>query len=110
MTYTSQLISTDDIFELLADGRRRTIVRHVDDAAGTLTLDAIAESATESAMAHDEWVLAADHRHLPKLETQGVVEYDAADRTITEGPQFDEVATLLTVIGEYRNDVACGRP
>ncbi len=74
----------DEVLSLLADSRRRTVVRTLDRAPKNWTdreslIDLL--SATGS-MTADEWALELAHVHLPLLEDCGLVEYDAHSEAI----------------------------
>lgn len=74
----------DEIISLLADSRRRTVVRTLDTAPKNWTdRESLLESLpTSEAMTADEWALEFAHVHLPLLEERGLVEYDAHSETI----------------------------
>lgn len=74
----------DEIISLLADSRRRTVVRTLETAPKNRTdRESLLESLpTSEAMTADEWALELAHVHLPLLEERGLVEYDAHSETI----------------------------
>jgi hypothetical protein len=72
----------DALFGVLADARRRRVIRILDDADADVTpVSAIAESlATREATPTDRLVVSLRHVHLPKLDAAGVVDF-APDRS-----------------------------
>jgi len=40
------------------------------------------------------------HRHLPRLEQAGLIEWDPTENTVTRGPEFDEIRPLLELLRE----------
>lgn len=83
---TAHPISVDDIFDALSDRRRRKLLRSLRDHDGSLSISSAAE---ELAIAHcdgpkyrypDEEIeqiyLSLSDDHVPKLEAQGLIEYD----------------------------------
>ena len=43
--------------------------------------------------------------HLPELEAKGLVEYDRDKNIVTKGPHFEEIAPLLELINEHREEL-----
>ena len=43
------------------------------------------------------------HTHLPKLAELGYIDWNREDRSIRHGPQFDEVAPVLSVLTDNRD-------
>ena len=81
--------SRDRLFEVLANERRRRIILYLDrkdgEVASTLELiDYVMVHEAESIddLASDEVTIALYHRHLPRLEEAGLIEYDARSRTV----------------------------
>jgi len=50
------------------------------------------------------------HRHLPKLAESGYIEWDEDERTIRRGPKFDEIAPLLRLMHDHRDELPNGWP
>jgi len=45
------------------------------------------------------------HKHLPKLEDMGFVEWNRQDGLVTEGPQFGEVEPMLALLDGNREEL-----
>lgn len=50
------------------------------------------------------------HAHLPKLAGAGYIEWDEDERTIRRGPNFDEIAPLLRLMHDHRDELPQGWP
>ena len=50
------------------------------------------------------------HIHLPKLAEAGYIDWDAEIQTIRRGPNFNEIASLLRLIDDHRDDPPAGWP
>jgi len=50
------------------------------------------------------------HAHLPKLAESGYIDWDEETQTIRRGPNFEEVAPLLRLMTEHRDDLPDGWP
>ncbi|MFC4451878.1 DUF7344 domain-containing protein [Halorussus aquaticus] len=46
--------------------------------------------------------------HLPKLAEHGYIEWDAETQTIWRGPNFEEVAPLLRLVDDHRDELPKG--
>lgn len=55
----------------------------------------------------DEEMVAIDihHRHLPKLEAAGFVDWDHEANVVTRGPRFDEIAPLIELMNKHRDEL-----
>lgn len=106
MNAPTETLSTDRLLEVLADRRRRTLLRYLagqgDRAVNTPEL--AAELAAEAAAPTDDrpdtferTVTDLCHVHLPKLAETGLVEYDRQHGTVRYRAP-DRVETLLDVL------------
>lgn len=83
-------LSREDVFDALGHDRRRRVLDVLDEAGTALSLSDLARSVArrEHAPRHpmDETVkrvrISLYHRHVPKLEDAGLVDYDPDDRTV----------------------------
>lgn len=48
------------------------------------------------------------HKHLPKLEDKGFIRWDQANDEISKGPKWDEIAPVLRLIHEHRDELPDG--
>ncbi|QLH84386.1 DUF7344 domain-containing protein [Halosimplex pelagicum] len=95
----------DTAFELLADRRRRAVVEFLRAAPrGALDLPALVDAvATECQEDPDALASSLHHRHLPKLDDAGVVEFDREEGVVS----YDShplVERCLDVAQSYRSD------
>jgi hypothetical protein len=73
----------ETVFEVLADETRRGICRFlVAEAPSVVTVDEIAASLTDDDAARRRLALNCHHRHLPKLDEAGLIEYDARSNAV----------------------------
>ncbi|ACV46161.1 MULTISPECIES: DUF7344 domain-containing protein [Halomicrobium] len=81
----------DDVFELLADWRRRAVVLHfVDTEASSATVEALATAVTQRGMGRDclDVVSVSAVRtdlvevHLPRLDEKGVLDFDRRSESV----------------------------
>lgn len=99
-------LSDDKVFHLLQNRRRRNVIRYLSDAEGTVSMRDIAEQV--AAWEHDTSVaqLSSDERqrvyiplyqnHLPKLDEEGVIEYDQSRGTVKRTDVADQLERFLT--------------
>ena len=73
----------DSLFEVLASSQRRRLLAHLvetdDDVA---TLPELAELLADGDDDRERATIRLHHTHLPKLEDEGIVEYDARSETV----------------------------
>lgn len=76
-------LSRDTVFELLASGRRRAVLRRLDGDEGAVPLPELVAAvvAREASVEftpdqHERVAVSLEHVHLPKLDDAGVIEYD----------------------------------
>jgi len=85
-------LSKDEVFELLRNSRRRTVLDYLRSGDGTASLSELAEHTAALENGIDVAELSSDQRkrvyiglyqcHLPKMDTLGVVEYDKNRGTV----------------------------
>lgn len=97
---------TDHRFDALADVyRRRLLVGLLDhnpqDDGDDQTPAGVPVSDAESELLQAEMF----HRHLPKLEDLGFIEWDRAADEIATGPRFEEVRPLLALLVRHRDEL-----
>lgn len=98
MTGPPDGLSTDTLLDLLADGQRRAILRRLEYETTPVSLETLHDP---SEQVGDEWIVRAHHVHLPKLDRADVVEYDANEKTVRPGHQFEHAVSLLSTINEF---------
>lgn len=76
-------LTTDQVFEILRERRRRQVVELLCDADGPVTLSALTEQVEAGdAAGQVERATAVVLDHVPRLAEAGVVEYDRDDGTV----------------------------
>jgi hypothetical protein len=48
------------------------------------------------------------HKHLPKLEQLGYIEWNRETGEIAKGPDWDDVEPVLTLIADHRDELPAG--
>jgi predicted transcriptional regulator len=81
----------DDYLRLLADERKRRLLRALREAEGE-PISVASDDPDERARLH--------HVHLPKLSDAGLIDWDPRDDLAVRGPAFDEVVPLLDAIDD----------
>ncbi len=107
---TTESISTDEVFALLSNERRRNVLRHLSTNGGEVRLRELATSiaAEENDVDPVEVTYAQRKRlytslyqsHLPRMERSGVIEYDRNSGAVTLSPAADTFDAYLEVVGD----------
>ncbi|NHN47274.1 helix-turn-helix transcriptional regulator [Halostella sp. JP-L12] len=97
---------SDDVFSVLADRRRRQILRYLHEADPPEGLESIADAVGDRAGAppRRELRIALHHKHLPKLDATGLIEYDAGDNRVVDAEGVESVSSYLDTaeeLGEF---------
>ncbi|WP_336036861.1 DUF7344 domain-containing protein [Halobacterium yunchengense] len=104
---SEQRLSDDKVFHLLQNRRRRAVIRYLRGTDETVSMRDIAEQV--AAWEHDTSVAALDsderqrvyiplyQNHLPKLDDEGVIEYDQSRGTVKRTPVADQLERYLTL-------------
>jgi len=50
------------------------------------------------------------HRHLPRLEDHGLIDWDERTGDVTKGAEFDAIEPLLTTLAENHSVRFAGEP
>ena len=99
-------LTDSDCFALLADRRRRIIIRALRDGAAALSIEDLAERIADCEFERptDEDLrtvrLALTHNHIPRLEDHGVVWYDRDERTVSLRPKGVTLADALARVAD----------
>ena len=91
-----------DIFDLLADTRRRqvlSVLARSETAVDESTLANRILETESSEVSLRDLHLELRHCHLPKLADNGVLEYDHEDGIVDRGPAFEETLSHLRRVG-----------
>ena len=106
MTRTPRDRTDDALLALLADPRRRLILRHLDAADGTTPIAELAEiPCADADTTHTERAIAIQHRHLPAFEDCGVLDRDPTGTTVEPGARFEDALALLRRLGKRHEGV-----
>lgn len=99
-------LSTDRIFHLLQNERRRTTLRYLQDTEGVVDMRDIVEHVAAQEYDTDVRTLSSTERqrvyialyqsHLPKLADSGVIEYDQSRGHVERTPLADALDPYLT--------------
>ena len=91
---TAEAPSLDRIFDLLSERRRRHVLYCLYETEdGVATVDDIVEyvlsleGRDDSPEHREQLVMALEHKHLPRLEDAGIVEYDSRSDTVRRWSQ-----------------------
>ena len=109
-TPESEPLSTDEIFALLSNGRRRHVLQFLSENGGEIKLRELATiiAAEENDLEPVEVNYTQRKRlytslyqsHLPRMERSGVVEYDRNSGLVTLGPAAEGFDAYLEVVGK----------
>ncbi len=107
---STESISTDEVFALLSNERRRNVLKHLSANGGEVRLRELATAiaAEENGVEPVEVTYAQRKRlytslyqsHLPRMERSGVVEHDRNSGVVTLAPEADAFDAYLEVVGD----------
>jgi DNA-binding transcriptional ArsR family regulator len=100
-------LSTDEIFHLLQSRRRRAVLRYLRDVEGPVEMRAIAEQVAAWENDTSPQAISSDERqrvyiplyqsHLPKLDEEGIIEYDKDRGVVRKTPLAAQLVRYLDV-------------
>lgn len=99
-------LTESDIFVLLADRRRRVLLRILQETSTPLTIgevsDRIGDREYENPTVNERRTvyLSLYHHHLPRLDEAAVIAYDGAEGTVAPGLNFDSLVRVLEEVTE----------
>lgn len=101
--------SMDDVFEALADRRRRrTLAALIErDPPVELGIDDICSGAVDDDPSDRT---ALRHAHLPKLDAMGFIDWDPESGVITPGPGIDRVRPVVELLDDNADDLPLDWP
>lgn len=108
MSESSPAVPLDAQLEVLAHPDRRRLLLALRDARanGELPLDV---SGVDFDTGREELRISMYHAHLPKLEHHDLVRVTSDHPTVTTGPRFDDIESLLGFLDANRTRFARGR-
>lgn len=91
----------DDVFEVLADRRRREVLRHLIERDPPVSVaelvDGIDDHTPATAVNRRELRVALHHSHLPKLDDSGFVDYDREENRIVDCSGLERMEPYLAI-------------
>lgn len=100
----------DESFDVLSHPFRRRILTRLHDHNPRDEAEFSADELADDADEVDRLVLEIHHRHLPKLAEKGFIDWDREADVITRGPRFDEIAPLIELMVNHRDELPAGWP
>lgn len=107
-TEEHELLSTEDIFQILSNRRRRYALHYLDQIEGTVSIRDLSEqiAAWENGVGRSEvtpkWrkrIYTSLHQgHLPKMDRLGVIEYDHELGTVCQAEHLKDFDIYLDVV------------
>lgn len=108
-TPTTETVRPEVLFDAFTHPQRRQVLTHLrerhDRGETVIELEALA-----SGNGLDDAAVALHHRHLPKLDAAGFVDWDREARIVRPGPRFPAVASFLELMDEHGDDVPVAWP
>ena len=98
----------DQSLEALSNPRRRRLLTRLKDQ-NPLEDDSF-PGERDAGNDPDRVLLEMHHSHLPKLVDSGFVDWDREEGVLRRGPRFDEVAPLIELMVEHRDELPAGWP
>ena len=86
---------TDEMFDVLADQKRRTLLFALLETSPHIDAPINHDSPPDASRVEYQ------HRHLPKLDDCGFIEWTPGINEVERGPQFDEIAPLLELLDAH---------
>ncbi len=109
-----ELLPRDKIFHILQTQRRRDALRFLKDTDGTVEMRDLAEQVaawendtTIRALSSDERqrvYIALYQSHLPKLDSEGIIEYNQSRGIVERGPLADQFDPYLDLAGDQMDE------
>lgn len=92
----------DDVFDVLADQRRRNLLRHLLECDPPVSVTEIAEALQShghvgSVEERRKLRISIHHVHLPKLDERGVLDYDAETNRVVGWSRIESMEPYLDI-------------
>lgn len=85
-------------FSVLSHPVRRRVLVTIHDPASQSAGEFEPEDFVQSDGARERPALELYHNHLPRLDTEGFVDWDDETNTVTRGPRYEEIRPVLSVL------------
>ena len=106
MEYLTDSTTVDDVFDALRNPyRRRILIELSDHGAHTGDVVSLDEIATDDEDLTDLRTQ-LHHCHLPKLATNGYIEWNPDAGRIRQGTNFEEITPFLAVVLEHEDELS----
>lgn len=98
----------DTVFQILSNrDRRQCLIALLDRGPDEdLPLDELYQLGDTGGSAPE---LLFYHNHLPRMEDAGVVTWNRAEMTVSQGPAFEEIRHLVELVDEHWEELPTGR-
>lgn len=102
-TTTDEATTTtlETVFGILSDPTCRRVLAEIRAGDPRTSAEFTPEDLVPSNDDRDHLRLELYHAHLPKLASEGFIDWNRETGTITRGPQFEEVRPLLALLAEH---------
>jgi hypothetical protein len=91
---------SDEAFRALSNATRRRVLEVLYEHDSPIDLDARPDNLGIYEDTPESFEIALHHKHLPKLDDAGFIDWDREQGTVTKGPRFGEARPLLDVAEE----------
>jgi len=100
----------DESLDILSHPYRRRILTRLHSRNPRDEDEFFADEFADDAEEIDRLKLEIHHRHLPKLAKARFIDWDRDSGVITRGPRFDEIAPLIELMVNHRDELPDGWP
>lgn len=101
-TNPSASVPLDDVFEVLADRQRRHVIKYLLECDPPVTTREIADALQSrdqvgSVEKHRELRISIHHIHLPKLDENGIVDYDSEANQVVDWENVESMEPYIDI-------------
>lgn len=88
--------NVDDAFDALSHAQKRSVLVALLDDQTSSERQLLGDGGK---LADEEWRITMEHKHLPKLEEYGFIDWDGESVTeVSKGPAFEDIRPLLELL------------
>ena len=99
--HTESRVALDDLFDALAEETRRGVLLALAKESPRWDEEFLTQGGRPGETDRENVAIELHHKHLPKLDQAGFIDYDEASGRITRGAGFEEVHPLLRSLEDY---------
>ena len=99
----------DDQLSVLSNGHRRRLLLALTEES-PYNIPTVSSDPVETDGGGREHAIVMHHRHLPRLEDHGLIDWNQGTGEVTKGSQFDDIEALLTTLAEDHSGGFAGEP